>query len=159
MLKYIGLLAIFLASVMPAAEYGKRHKRKMIEYQFFIRLADGIYSHISNYLRPLSEFFSEFDYSPLSDIAEVFSAEGDFGAAFSSACKKLSVSARARGELTSFFSSVGTSRREEEIKRAAALKNVLLSEMEAERKSGEVSVGAARAVSCAVGLTFVILLI
>ena len=60
---------------------------------------------------------------------------------------------------TSFFSSLGTGLRDDELRRVKALKDTLLLELEKDKKSGEGSVGAMGAVCCAVGLIFVILLL
>ena len=158
MLKYIGLAMLFSASVLPAVEYGGRHKRRLLEYELFIRLADGIYEEISTYMRPISDFLAGFS-AELSALGLEFSAGCDFGAEFKKIADSLLVSGNARSSLAKFFSSLGSSHREQELSRVRSLKDTLLSEMESDRLSGGKSVGAVRAVCCAVGLIFVILLV
>ena len=158
MLKYLGMLAIFIASVMPAFEYAKRHRRKIAEYELFIRLADGLYEQISTYMRPISDFLSEFDFSPISDLGLKFSSRCDFGAEFSRVLHRLSVSDTARSALAEFFSALGGSAKEDELRRLLALRQTLAGELECDKRSSEKSLGVHRAVCCAVGLILVIVL-
>lgn len=158
MLKYIGLAMLFSASVLPALDYGARHKRKMAEYELFIRLADGIYEEISTYMRPISDFLSGLS-EQLSAVGLSFSPGCDFGAVFEKIADSLLVSAKARSSLAKFFSVLGSSHRTEELSRVRTLRETLVSEMESDKLSGQRSVGAVRAVCCAVGLIFVILLV
>lgn len=159
MLKYLGILAIFAACVMPAREYVKCHKRSMSEYKFFIKLCDGIYEEISCYLRPISDFLARYDTSELKWLDPSFLGAGRSFSDFSAACDGLSVSERAKGAISDFFSSLGTTSRDGELARVSALKNTLSAEMENEGREGEKNARSASAICCAVGLTLVILLI
>ena len=158
MLKYLGLLAIFVACVMPAVEYGARHRRRMSEYGFFIRLCDDVHEQIASYMRPIGDLLSEYDTSALGDVPLNFSGY-DFSSGFSSAKGALSISGAAVEALSSFFDALGGSVRRVELRRVSELKRILVSEREGEMRSAEKSIGAIRAVCCAVGLTLVILLI
>lgn len=158
MLKYLGLIALFLSAVTPAIEHKRRYMRKMSEYELFIRLADGIYDEISTYMRPISDFIFGFS-SELSKIGLNLEVGCDLGAKFSTVCRTLSVSPASRSAIASFFFSLGTGLRDDELRRVKALKDTLLLEWEKDKKSGEGSVGAMGAVCCAVGLIFVILLL
>ncbi len=158
MLKYLGMIAILTASVMPAFEYAKRHRRRMSEYELFIRLADGLYEEISTYMRPISDFLSSFDTSPISDIGLKFPLGCDFGAEFRAVCCRLSLSGASVAALSSFFCALGTSTREDEVQRIRGLRQTLIEELEKDRRTSEKSLGVTRAVCCAVGLIFIIIL-
>ena len=159
MLKYLGILALFLAAVIPAVEYGRQHKRRMREYAFFIRLCDRIHEEISGYLRPISDFLSDFFDSESRNFGLTELDCSKFISDISAACGALSVSVGAREAIASFFSFLGTSPRDVELGRVAALKKTLEAEMECEGRDGEKNARSVGAVCCALGLTLVILLI
>ena len=159
MLKYLGLIAVFSASVMPAIEYTRRHRRRMREYELFIRLADGIHKEIATYMRPIPAFLTGFLGSELEDIGLKFSPECDFSRDFARSMGELSVSRAAKEALLAFFSALGTSSKDGEQRRAEELKAALVAEREHEREAAAKNGGAFRAVCCAIGLGAVILLI
>ncbi len=158
MLKYLGLSAIFIASVLPAFEYSRRVERRCAEYLFFAELAKAIRRQISTYSSPIGSFLSSL-HCPLSHIGLKFSDECDFLSDFMKIEDKLSVSDEALRELREFFGVLGTAGRDEEISRAARLHERFKREAQSERERARSSVSTVRAVCCAVGLSVVILFI
>ena len=158
MLKYLGIAAIFTACVLPAFEYSRRVERRGAEYSCFIGLADAIRREVSTYMRPIGSFLSEFK-CPLSHLGLKFTGGCDFLSDFEKIEDKLLVSDAAREELHEFFRTLGTAARDEEIRRASRLREILEKELEKGGTAADKSVGAVRAICCALGLAFVILLI
>ena len=156
MLKYIGILCIFIASVMPIFELRRRNFLTAAEYAYFTELLSGIVSRL-RYMRPIGDFVRSFDTSSVLHILP--SGGGELLTDCRAVSERLSLPEGVREALVGYFSSLGVGTADGELSRASSLLE-LVGKSEKEWRSSSCTALRVRSAIClSLGLTLVILLI
>ena len=155
MLEYIGAALILLSSLIPPIELRRRGRQILAEYTYFERLFSGICERLSN-MRTVGDFVRESNAEELSHMdfspSELLSSPR-------SAISRFSFSEELRGELCGYFSTLGRGERSSELSRSESLLLRISEERRGAVLKSGTDIRVRGAVSLAVGLTLVIILL